>query len=153
MNNTQFLNKRLAHWFGYAGLVPFVVLMLACWIVQLDWLGYFIKGQLAYGIAILSFLGGIHWGAVMTSSSLSAEQSRKAFAWGASPVLIAWSSPLMGGFGFAVLMAGFVGAYQADKRLAAWYRLPDWFLQLRLRLTCMAVASIALTVIAANVRG
>lgn len=152
MNNNYF-NKRLVHLLGYGGLIPFVLLALACWVVHPGWLGAFIKGQLAYGIAILSFLGGIHWGAALLSQGLSPDQTKKALAWGVVPALVAWFATMMGGFGFAVLMAGFVAAYQADKRLFAWYRIPDWFLLLRLRLTCSVVAALALTVIAANVKG
>lgn len=151
--NKQFLNKRFAHLAGLAGLVPFLLLMIACWTVEVDWLGYFIRGQLAYGIAILSFLGGMHMSAAMLSPGLSEEQTRKAFVWSVLPPLFAWSSTLMGGFGFAVLMAGFIIAYQVDKRMLAWYSMPDWFLQLRFRLTCAVVAALALSVIAANVRG
>jgi hypothetical protein len=151
--NTHFVNKRVAHLLGYAGLFPFVLLMLGCWVAHPDWLGDFIRGQLAYGITILSFLGGVHWGAVMVSSDLTMEQTRKGLVWGILPALIAWSSTLMGGFGFAVLMLGLIGAYQADKRMSVWYGMPEWFLPLRLKLTCIAVASLVLTVIAANVRG
>jgi hypothetical protein len=151
--NTHFVNKRLAHLLGIAGLIPFVVLSLACWVVQPEWLGAFIKGQLAYGIAILAFLGGIHWGAVMVSADLTIEQTKLALMWSVTPALIAWIATMAGGFGFAVLMAGFIGAYQVDKRLFPWYRLPDWFLVLRFKLTCVVVATLALTVIAANVRG
>ncbi|RJG07207.1 DUF3429 domain-containing protein [Noviherbaspirillum cavernae] len=152
MNSHQ-INQRLAHRLGYAGLVPFILLTLGCWLAHPDWLGDFIRGQLAYGIAVLSFLGGMHWSAALMSAELSAEQGRKALTWGVMPPLIAWSATMFGGFGFAILMAGFIGAYQADKRLFGWYRLPDWFLQLRFRLTCMVVPMLALTVIAANVRG
>ena len=66
-------------------------------------------------------------------------------AGGRSPVLV-------GGFGFAVLMAGFIGAYQVDKRLFAWYGMPAWLIELRFRLTSVIVPMLALTVIAANVR-
>jgi hypothetical protein len=152
MQNT-FLNKRLAHLLGYGGLIPFVLLMLACWVVHPEWLGAFIKGQLAYGIAILSFLGGIHWGIVLVIGELSAEQTKKALVWSVVPPLVAWFATMAGGFGFAVLMAGFFGAYQADKRLFAWYRMPAWFIELRLRLTGVVIVTLALTVIAANVRG
>ncbi|RJF99635.1 DUF3429 domain-containing protein [Noviherbaspirillum saxi] len=151
--NTHFVNKRVAHLLGYAGLIPFVLLMLGCWVAHPDWLGDFIRGQLAYGIAILSFLGGIHWGAVMVSPDLTMEQTRKGLVWSISPALIAWSSTLMGGFGFAVLMLGFIAAYQADKRLSVWYGMPDWFVPLRLKLTCIVIAALMLSVIAANVRG
>jgi hypothetical protein len=151
--NTHFLNKRLVYVLGLAGLIPFIVLALACWVVHPIWLGPFIKGQLAYAIAILSFLGGMHWGATVASNELNAPQTRKALVWSVVPALIAWFSTMLGGFGFALLMAGFIGAYQVDKRLFVWYGWPQWLLQLRFRLTCVVVASLALTVIAVNVRG
>lgn len=151
--NMHLLSQRLAHRLGFAGLIPFALLLLGCWLADPDWLSAFIKGQLAYGIAILSFLGGIHWGATLASGDLSAEQSKKALVWSVIPSLIAWISTMAGGFGFAVLMAGFIGAYQMDKRLFAWYKLPEWFIDLRLKLTFAVIVALALTVIAANVRG
>lgn len=151
--NTHFLNKRVAHLLGFAGLTPFIALSLACWIVHPDWLGAFIKGQLAYGIVTLSFLGGAHWSATMMAGDLSAEQTRRALVWSVIPALIAWFATMVGGFGFAVLIAGFIGAYQVDKRLFVWYRMPEWLIRLRFNLTCVVVAALAFTVIAANVRG
>lgn len=151
--NTHFFNKRLAHWLGFAGLIPFVALTLACWLVHPAWLGDFIKGQLAYGIAILSFLGGMHWGAIMLSNQLSNEQTKRALGWSVVPPLLAWFATMVGGFGFAALMAGFIVAYWVDKHLFAWYGMPEWLIGLRFRLTCVAVPALALTVIAANVRG
>lgn len=153
MMNKSFLNQRLAYLLGIAGLIPFLLLMAACWLVDAGWLGYFIRGQLAYGIAMLSFLGGMHWSAALLSGGLTEEQTRKAFAWSILPPAIAWSATLMGGFGFAMLMAGFIVAYQVDKRLLGWYGMPAWFLPLRLKLTCAVVAALALSVVAANVRG
>ncbi|WP_238552060.1 DUF3429 domain-containing protein [Herminiimonas sp. CN] len=81
--NTHFLNKRFAHVLGFAGLIPFVLLMLASWTVHPDWIGVFMRGQLAYSIAILSFLGGIHWGGALVSDHLSIEQTKKYYcgAW------------------------------------------------------------------------
>jgi hypothetical protein len=151
--NKHFLNKRLVQVLGYAGLIPFILLTLACWLIHPDWFTAFIRAQLAYGIAILSFLGGIHWGATMMCEHLSIEQTRRALIWSVVPALVAWSSTMMGGFGFAVLLVGFVAAYQVDKHLLGWYRMPDWFLRLRFKLTCVVVAMLALTVVAANVRG
>jgi hypothetical protein len=151
--NTHFVNKRLAHLLGFAGLIPFVLIALACWGVHPDWLGAFIKGQLAYGVLTLAFIGGVHWGATMASGHLTADQTKRALGWSVVPPLLAWFATMVGGFGFAVLMAGFIGAYHADKRLYAWYRMPEWLIRLRFTLTCVAVAAIALTVVAANVRG
>ena len=151
--NTNFFNKRLAHILGFAGLIPFIFLSLACWIVHPDWLGTFIKGQLAYGVAILSFLGGLHWGAAMTCQQLSIAQTKRALIWGVTPSLIALLAvQLILGLGFAVLMIGFIAAYQVDKRLYLWYRIPEWFIGLRLKLTSIVVASLLLTFAAANLR-
>lgn len=151
--NTHFLNKRFALALGFAGLVPFMLLMLASWIVDPDWIGVFMRGQLAYSIAILSFLGGIHWGGALVSDHLSIEQTKKVLLWGVVPTLISLFATTVGGFGFAVLMAGFIGAYQADKHVFTWYGLPEWFLRMRLILTYAVVALLALTVIAGNIRG
>jgi hypothetical protein len=89
----------------------------------------------------------------MMSGGLSIEQTRRALIWSVMPALIAWFATMAGGFGFAVLMAGFIAAYQVDKRMFAWYRMPEWLIALRFQLTCVAVAALALTVIAANARG
>lgn len=150
--NAHLLNQRQINLLTIGGALPFLFLMLACWVVDIEWLGVFIRGQLAWGIAILSFLGALHWGGALARDDLDAEQTRKALRWGIVPTLIAWSSTLAGGFGFAVLMAGFVLAYQADKRYFGWYRFPEWFLVLRRKVTAVVIVTLALTVIAANVR-
>lgn len=146
-------NQGLIHRLAYAGLIPFVLLTLGCWLADRYWIGDFVRAQLAYGIATLSFLGGMHWLAALMSPDLSAEQRSKALWWSIVPPLAAWIAPMLGGFGFAMLMAGFIVAYRVDKRLFAWYGLPSWFLTIRLRITCVAVAMLILTVIAANTRG
>lgn len=151
--NANFVNKRLAHILGYAGLIPFVLLTLACWLVHPGWLGAVIRAQISYGIAILSFLGGAHWGAALVSPHLSAPQTKKALIWGVAPSMVAWFAVVLQvGFGFVVLLAGFIAAYQVDKHLYRWYRMPEWFLVLRFRLTCAVALSLILTFIAANVR-
>ncbi|MEC5218390.1 hypothetical protein RCH09_003359 [Actimicrobium sp. GrIS 1.19] len=152
--NTNFFNKRLAHLLGVAGLVPFVLLSVACWIVHPDWLGLVVRGQLSYGIAILSFLGGIHWGAALTCSMLTIGQTKRALIWGVTPALIALvAAKIVLGLGFAVMVVGFIAAYQIDKRLYHWYSIPEWFIRLRYQLTCVVIAALGLTFIAANVRG
>ncbi len=151
--NQHFLNKRLSHQLGYAGLLPFIVMLFGVWFADVSWLQDFVKGQLAYGIVILSFRGGVHWGAGMLSSELSAIDTKKALMWGVTPSLIAWSATLFGGFGFAVLMAGFVAALKVDQQLYPAYGMPDWLLDLRKRLTIVVVLVLMTTVIGANLRG
>jgi hypothetical protein len=151
--NSANLNKRLSHQLGFAGLIPFLLMMLGVWFADVSWLGDFVKGQLAYGIVILSFLGGIHWGVALLSGSLADADIKKALTWGVTPSLIAWSATLFGGFGFAVLMAGFITALQVDKQMYPVYGIPDWMLSLRKKLTVVVVLSLMLTVIGANLRG
>lgn len=151
--NPHFLNKRLSHLLGFAGLIPFFLMMAGTWLADPSWLNDFVRGQLAYGIVILSFLGGVHWGAAMMCSDLSLADTKLALLWGVTPSLIAWSVTLFGGFGFAVLMAGFIAALQVDKQLFARYGMPPWLMGLRWRLTVAVVLMLAATVIGANVRG
>ena len=151
--NPHFQNKRLAHALGYAGLLPFFLLMLGVWFADSSWLNDFVRGQLAYGIVILSFLGGIHWGTAMTNASLSLLDTKKALVWGVTPSLIAWSATLFGGLGFAVLMAGFAAAFVVDKRMFVRYGMPEWLIPLRGRLTVAVVVMLMATVVGANLRG
>lgn len=146
------LDQQLANRLGFSGLIPFVLLTLACWIVHPDWLGYFIRGQLSYGIAILSFLGGLHWGVALMLHDRAAGEIRQTLIWGVIPALFAWFSMINMAVGFLVQIVGFVLAYQVDKRLYLRYALPAWFLVLRFRLTCVVVGALALTFLAANLR-
>jgi len=101
----------------------------------------------------LSFLGGIHWGAAMLCSTLSLNDTKKALMWGVTPSLIAWGATLSGGFGMAVLMAGFITALEVDKRMFSRYGMPEWLIRLRSRLTVAVVITLAATVVGANLRG
>jgi hypothetical protein len=151
--NPHFLNKRLAHQLGFAGLVPFLLLTLGVWFADVSWLGDFLRGQKAYAMVILSFLGGIHWGAAMLCSTLSLIDTKKALMWSVTPSLIAWSASLSDGFGMAVLVGGFVAALEVDKRMFGRYGMPRWLIQLRGRLTVAVVMLLIATVIGANLRG
>lgn len=147
------LNKRLVLQLGYAGLIPFFLMTLGVWTAEETWIGDFVKGQLAYAMVILSFLGGVHWGVALLSNILPEDISRRALSWGVTPSLIAWCATLFSGFGFAVMMAGFIAALQVDKQLYAAYGMPDWMIPMRKRLTTVVVLLLLLTVIGANVRG
>lgn len=151
--NKHFCSKRIAHLLGVAGFVPFLLLLLGAWLAPPAIVSEFIKAQQGYAMVVLAFVGAIHWGAAAAAAGLSVEQTRAAMLWSVCPALLAWLSTMAGGFGFAVLMAGFLIAYQVDKRLYAWYPLPGRMLRLRLKLTVAVIAALALTVIAGNLRG
>jgi hypothetical protein len=73
--------------------------------------------------------------------------------WGVIPSLMAWTATLLEGFGFALLMAGFIAAWQVDKALYKHYGMPLWLITLRTRLTTAVVLLLAATVAGANLRG
>lgn len=151
--NRHFAARKTAHVLGFAGLIPFVGLSLGSWLVHPDWLPVLVSGQLAYGVAILAFLGGLHWGAALLSNDLSAERTKVALLWGVTPSLIGvGAAQLLIGIGFALMTAAFVMVYLVDRRLYAWYRMPDWMLALRFKLTCVVVAALVLTFVAVNLR-
>lgn len=125
----------LARILGYGGLIPFAALALGAWIADPVWLDRIRLGQLAYGIAILSFLGGLHWSAAMLGTQLDEEQSRHALVWSVIPALLAWIAAIAGNAALWILVVGFLAAYQVDRTLYAWYGMPDWMLRLRLHLT------------------
>ena len=89
----------------------------------------------------------------MLCGSLSLLDTKKALVWGVTQSLIAWSATLFGGFGFAILMAGFVAAFWVDKRMFTRYGMPEWLIELRGRLTVAVVLMLAATVVGANLRG
>lgn len=151
--NKNLPDRRLAHLLGMGGLVPFVLISLACWIVHPGWLGAFIRGQMAYGIALLAFMGGIHWGAAVVTHDMTAEQTKKVLMWGALPPLATWVAMLIDvGLGFAAMMGCFVLTNHVDKRFYQWYHMPEWLMKLRNRLTIVIVVSLLLTFLAVNVR-
>ena len=146
---------RTVAWLGYGGLLPFVALAAATVAAQLSGQN---SGQnphawnaalLAYGAAILSFVGALHWGFAMTLRELTARQQTASFVWSVVPALVAWiallTSPLVAA---VLLVTGFCIHYRQDRRLAAHADLPGWYLPTRLRLTmvaclCLCVGALA----------
>jgi len=49
---------------GYAGLIPFVVFSIGCWI-PLPYVTNAPYILITYGAVILSFMGAVHWGVAM----------------------------------------------------------------------------------------
>jgi hypothetical protein len=59
---------------GYGGLLPFALLTAALWVLDADHRlhALALTGLLAYGAVILSFLGAVHWGFVLSRPSARA---------------------------------------------------------------------------------
>ncbi len=122
---------------GYAGLLPFVVGAALLWIVRPDAHPYVAVGLSAYAGAIVSFLGGIHWGLGMRAQP--ADPSR--FGWGVVPSLVAWVAMVMPAYaGLVLLGAMLVVCYLVDRRVYPLHAAGGW-LRLRWHLTLVASLS------------
>ena len=124
---------------GYGGLVPFLVFAIGLGmnlrIAGLDWLYLLI----AYGTAILSFVGALHWAFAMMIPAMSETRRRQAYGWSVLPALmgfvaLAIDSPLS----CTLLISGFVLAYWQDADLANRVALPAWYPRLRAHLSIVA---------------
>jgi Ca2+/Na+ antiporter len=92
-------HRQLITSLGRAGLIPFVVLALMVWLLINSDLQPFVAMMLAcYAALIVSFLGGIHWGAVWSQSLNSAyanECKTRSLWWGITVSLLAWVGVLI----------------------------------------------------------
>jgi hypothetical protein len=125
---------------GYAGLVPFVLLSGAFFLPERVSLSFISLALSSYAVAIISFLGAIHWGLEMRDSQPATTNST-AWIWGITPSLLAWLSTLLTAPFNLLFMAVLLWlCYRVDQKRYPHYHLELW-LPMRFRLTL--VASIA----------
>ncbi len=133
---------------GYGGLIPFVCLTAAT-IFSARYSDASGHSLLIYAAVILSFVGAINWGVAMASSDLSEAQRNYLWIWSVAPALLAWLAhffqPTVAS---GIMIAGFIAQYVQDRHLARTTSLSVWYIPLRLRLTsvacaCLAIASVA----------
>lgn len=123
---------------GWAGVLPFVLLAVACW--STGWREPAVQAFLAYGALILSFLGGARWGRAMAAGAGSGQ-----FAASVIPSLWGWMAWLLPPPvpALCLLASGFALAAWWDGRsdtLAA----PESFRRLRRGLSACVLACHAL---------
>jgi hypothetical protein len=135
---------------GLAGLIPFLwsaatVLFpaLAGWAGQ--WLMPLFLGPyvgLAYGTVILSFMSGVLWG-----FATRAEGREAAFAYTLSVIPALWVFFMVtdaSANSVIYLAAGFVGLLFLDTIFSVWGLAPRWWLRLRVMLTVVVLACLAI---------
>ena len=123
---------------GYGGLIPFVGLAVALWLVPPG--GWPLAGVslLGYGATIASFLGAIHWGLVMREGPA---QPVPSLLWGVLPSLLGWVALLLGHAPGLLLLAALLWAcFAVDWVLYPRYQLDAW-LPMRFWLTLVASIS------------
>ena len=132
-----------ARFLGYAGALPFIGLSIA----------HGLEIQLAptensallygYGIVILSFLGGMHWGRI-ASDRTAQIPSAGWLAFAVVPSLIGWFSLFFAqAFGIIMLIVGFILCAVIDLRLIKRGIFASWMYELRLVLSVIACVSLA----------
>ena len=126
---------------GYAGLIPFVLLAVLMWLVDAELLPFVAIALGGYAAAIVSFLGGVHWGIGFIKGEAA---PRFHFIWGVVPSLIAWLALMMPAYA-ALPMLGLVlvACFVVDSKTYAAAGLASW-LPMRLRLTVVATLSCVL---------
>lgn len=147
--------QRLAQALGFAGLIPFLFLSIDLVTSAQShdqarpWLIVFI---VAYGAVILSFVGALHWALCLQRDELGAGW----LVWSVVPSLIGWVALcglVLAGPQFKqqklvllMLISGFAAQLIADfrmRRILTSLVWPDWFMRLRVQLTAVACASLA----------
>ena len=122
---------------GHAGLIPFVGLTLLVWLLPEPDLQIWVATALAsYAALIVSFLGGIHWGAAWHGDAPSQHA-----LWGVTPSLLGWLGVLMPPLaGLPWLGMALIGCYLVDRKRYPALGLGPW-LTLRFRLSMVAALS------------
>ena len=135
---------------GLAGLIPFLWSAtttlspaLASWAGQMlspMYLGAYVG--LTYGTVILSFMSGVLWG-----FATKAEGREAAIAYTLSVIPALWAFFMVSDASDTsaiFLAAGFVGLLLLDATFQAWGLAPRWWLRLRVMLTVVVLACLAI---------
>ena len=128
---------------GYSGALPFLCGAIAA-SQQVAVLGlapdHFL---LNYGAIILSFLGGLHWGRVITSPNANGSSDPNWLIWSVCPSLLGWVALLLPvKVGAMSLSLCFLAALHIDQKLFQEQIWPAWMRPLRMHLSLIAVASL-----------
>jgi hypothetical protein len=141
-----------AFWLGWAGVIPFAGLT-ALSIVNSGSASTpgsvaILQALVAYGMIILSFMGGVQWGLEMAGSNAQ-RHGAVGFAASVVPALVAFGvsfvQPLLA---LVILAFGFVGLLGYDLRRIKAGIGPRWYAGLRLQLTTAVVLCLGAAVAA-----
>ncbi len=135
---------------GLAGLIPFLWSAathqspaLSAWAAE--WLSPMFLGAyvgLTYGTVILSFMSGVLWG-----FATKAQGREAAFAYVLSVIPALWVFLAVtdaSDISTIFLAAGFIGLLLLDAMFSAWGLAPAWWLRLRVMLTVVVLACLAI---------
>ncbi|MDP3187114.1 DUF3429 domain-containing protein [Limnobacter sp.] len=143
---------------GYAGLIPFfgfAALTALCG--DTDMATTLANYNLLYGLAVVSFLGAVHWGLAIALSGQTtpvylagvdqADFEARSFIWGVTPSLLAWLASAFAPTQLALWILTFILllVWFVDRYFLKPMKVFDHYLKLRTRLTVGAVLGLGLT--------
>ena len=145
--------RQLAWALGAAGLLPFFGNAFFAWVVPPGEADGLLRSQAHYAASILTFLGALHWGVVLSSGRPFVPRDGLRLVWGVIPSIFCWivtlypvtiSVPLLF-FALPVVLV-------ADLVLYRGTPVPAWFLPLRVALTFGAATCVGASWLAMSVR-
>jgi hypothetical protein len=135
--------EEFASLLGLGGLVPFIGLALVTTSPDVMRVGLAVKALAMYGAAILSFLGGLHWGSMLSTPNYRLENARLRYLWSVIPALLAW--PIMVAFtplqALPWLSAALAFVWIVDVVIYRTQGNLTWFIKLRSVLTLVACSA------------
>mgnify|MGYP002633853819 FL=1 len=125
---------------GWAGLIPFVFGGISIWIdIPINIKLGISQMTLTYGMIILSFLGGVRWGAAMVQSY----KMDAALVLSVAPSLLAFATFFMPGQDASLALSiAFIGQGFTDHAAGRDGRLPGWYPNFRVMLTIVVTGSL-----------
>ena len=148
MTHKQDAIPQIAILLVYSGASPFVALAILSILFEEP---FFIEGLIVYAAIILSFLGGIYWGAAMKNLSQNefTASLKTDLSISVTPALLAWGILVIKNLKVAIifLSVGFLAQLIVDVVATKNGYFPHWYNALRIPLTaivllCLIVAYI-----------
>ncbi len=108
----------------------------------------------AYGAVILSFMGAVHWGLIISpGAGGGGKEATRWLSLGVIPGLLGWLALMIDPLPALVLLAlAFAGVYTLDRFAIAAELAPLWYGRLRLRLTTAVILCLLLGVAGIHLR-
>lgn len=121
-----------ARWLGAAGLLPFALTAAASWLAPPDLRGIGLFALASYGMVILSFLGGVHWGLALRAPAAEARFAAPRLGLGVVPALVGWVALMLPPvLGLGLLAAGILATAGVEALAARRGLVPAEYLRLR----------------------
>jgi len=141
----------LAPVLGAAGILPYILLGFAAVGANPNHALMATRGLVGYGAVILSFLGAVHWGFVLSDRSDDRVVPVR-LALGVVPALIGWTAILLSLmiepiFSLVLIIAGFIGVAVVETRAHRLGLMPDGYLMMRWVITVIVVLILTIVVL------